>query len=97
VLKSGVQRPATEIYAECVAMVRNRIGAVACLKCVAAVPQLPKTRSGKVLRVVLRNLANGKPANPPATIEDMQALEFAREALASLGYPVPTARLIHHR
>lgn len=48
---------------------------------------LPKTRSGKVLRVVLRNIAEGKPANPPGTIEESVALEYAREAFAAMGFP----------
>ena len=52
---------------------------------------LPKTRSGKVLRVVLKNMANGQPVNPPGTIEDLTALEYAKEALAALGYPAPNA------
>lgn len=88
VLKSNVKKEPKIIYDECIEMVRNRIGAVAFFKKVALVPSLPKTRSGKVLRVCLRNIAEGRPANPPGTIEDVIALEYAREAISSMGYPL---------
>ena len=47
VLKSGVHRPESEVSAELIQLVRDRIGAVASLREVAVVPGLPKTRSGK--------------------------------------------------
>jgi len=41
----------------------------------------------------LRRLAEGKDPNPPGTIEDMAALEYAREALAAMGYPEKSSHL----
>ncbi len=75
VLKAGVLRPEAEVAAELVALVRERIGPVAAFKDARVVPRLPKTRSGKILRASIRKLADGEPANPPATIEDPAALE----------------------
>lgn len=46
---------------------------------------LPKTRSGKVLRVCMRNIASGKPANAPGTIEDPTPLLYVEEAVKKMG------------
>ena len=66
------------VEAECVAAVRasvGAVGAVACLKRVLVVPRLPKTRSGKLLRNVLRAIAAGDTHIPvPPTIEDAAVL-----------------------
>jgi propionyl-CoA synthetase len=86
VLKSGVTRPREIIVAEIVAGVRDSIGAVASFKSAVIVSQLPKTRSGKVLRGAMRRLADGEPCAVPPTIEDPAALERVREALQSIGY-----------
>jgi propionyl-CoA synthetase len=86
VLKSGVTRPREIIVAEIVAAVRDSIGAVASFKSAVIVSQLPKTRSGKVLRGAMRRLADGEPCAVPPTIEDPAALERVREALQSIGY-----------
>ena len=59
VLKAGVDRPEEELRAELVAIVRERIGAVASLREVAVVKGLPKTRSGKILRKTMRGIADG--------------------------------------
>lgn len=55
--------------------VRERVGAVASLKRVYRVQRLPKTRSGKLLRSALRNLAEQKHFPVPPTIEDASVLE----------------------
>ena len=55
-------------------MVRKSIGPVAAIKRAVQVERLPKTRSGKILRKIMRKIADRKPFNPPSTIEDMQVL-----------------------
>ncbi len=65
-----------------IAAVRKDLGAVAALKTALVVPQLPKTRSGKILRNLLRKIANGEDCAIPATIEDPAAPEAIRKALA---------------
>ena len=59
--------------ARIIAAVRNELGAVAALKTAYMVPQLPKTRSGKILRNLLRKLANGGEWTLPPTIDDPDA------------------------
>ena len=59
--------------ARIIAAVRRELGAVAALKTAYMVPQLPKTRSGKILRNLLRKLANGGEWTLPPTIDDPDA------------------------
>jgi propionyl-CoA synthetase len=87
VLKTGVKKSDAEICAELVASVRAQIGAVAAFKDVKVVKRLPKTRSGKVLRVTIRTMADGTQVKVPATIEDDTVLPEITAALKALGYP----------
>ena len=50
--------------------VRAELGAVATLKTVYVVDQLPKTRSGKILRNLLRKIVDHEPFSLPPTIDD---------------------------
>ncbi len=81
VLKAGVTTDPDDIGRELVAMVRSEIGAVAAFKDVAVVGGLPKTRSGKILRKTMREIADGKDAAVPSTIEDASVLDGLRSAL----------------
>jgi propionyl-CoA synthetase len=77
VLKSGVDAEADgeRIAHELVARVRSEVGAVAALHRVDIVTGLPKTRSGKILRKTMREMADGKSPAVPATIEDASVLD----------------------
>ena len=81
VLKAGVNRPEEELRAELVAIVRERIGAVASLREVAVVAGLPKTRSGKILRKTMRGIADGLDEPVPSTIDDVGVLDALRPVL----------------
>lgn len=87
VLKKGVTQQRDAVLREVVAAVRDSIGAVASFRSAAIVTQLPKTRSGKILRGAIRRLADGETCGIPPTIDDPQSLDLVREALASIGYP----------
>ena len=86
ILNAGVDRPAAEIEAELIALVREEIGPVAAFRSVAVVERLPKTRSGKILRATMRSIADGTAWSTPATIEDASVLEEIAETLGRLGY-----------
>ena len=75
VLNAGVNRPVQAIEGEVVELVRKAIGPVAALKTVMGVKRLPKTRSGKILRGTMRQIADGEPWKAPATIDDPAILE----------------------
>jgi propionyl-CoA synthetase len=67
-------------------MVRDRIGPVASFKTATVVKRLPKTRSGKILRGTIQKIADNKPYNTPATIDDPLILDEMTEALTHIGY-----------
>ncbi|WP_226019236.1 AMP-binding protein [Novosphingobium sp. FKTRR1] len=69
VARAGIADPAT-LEAAAIRAVRAELGAVAALKTAHAVPQLPKTRSGKILRNLLRKIVNGEDFVTPPTIDD---------------------------
>ncbi len=83
VLKAGKDRAAAELEAECIARVREGIGPVAAFRQVHIVKRLPKTRSGKILRATMRQIADGETPRVPATIDDPAILDEIKEALAS--------------
>jgi len=86
VLSSGVNRPYEDIVGEVVQLVRERIGPVAAFKSATVVGQLPKTRSGKILRGTMQKIADSESYGIPATIDDPAILEEIADALKRIGY-----------
>jgi len=66
--------------------VRDRIGPVASFRTALVVAGLPKTRSGKILRGTMRNIADGEDYPVPATIDDPSVLGEIDAALVRTGY-----------
>ncbi|EDP97774.1 acetate--CoA ligase [Kordia algicida OT-1] len=71
ILKSGESLEKNNIQQEIIQEVRQEIGAVASFKDVLIVNRLPKTRSGKILRKLLRNIADKNEYKIPSTIDDV--------------------------
>ncbi|ENH7392825.1 propionyl-CoA synthetase [Vibrio vulnificus] len=82
VLKDGVKIDPTELEQELVGKVRNEIGAVACFKQALVVERLPKTRSGKILRRTIRQIADGEQYAVPSTIDDPSSLNEIEKVLS---------------
>jgi propionyl-CoA synthetase len=74
VLKNGVTIDENELQQQLINQVRQDIGPVADFKTAVVVERLPKTRSGKILRKQLRQIANGEHYDIPSTIEDPDCL-----------------------
>lgn len=83
VLKTGADISEEQLASELIASVRNDIGAVADFKDVKIVEGLPKTRSGKILRKTMRQIADGEDYKVPSTIEDMAVLDDIAKVLKS--------------
>lgn len=64
-----------ELEEELIEMVRDRIGAVACFRRAIITDRLPKTRSGKILRRIIRQIADKEDYTVPSTIDDPTILE----------------------
>ncbi|SHK48804.1 AMP-binding protein [Hymenobacter psychrotolerans] len=70
VLKDGQKVGEEQLEQELIGQIRSHIGAVASFRQAAVVKRLPKTRSGKILRKTLRQLADGEQFTVPSTIDD---------------------------
>lgn len=60
VTRSNCSKKSSDINKDLISLVRNSIGAIAFLRLVAEVKKLPRTRSGKVLRKSISDLAKSK-------------------------------------
>lgn len=74
VLKTDSSNPLSEVPQQIIKNVRHEIGAVASFKNVLIVNRLPKTRSGKILRKLLRNIADEHEFKIPSTIDDVEII-----------------------
>ena len=80
--RAGAADSAEGLAAGVSAAVRREIGPVAAVRAVHVVEKLPKTRSGKIMRRLLRAMASGGEAGDTTTLEDPGAVEAVRRALA---------------
>jgi acetyl-CoA synthetase len=79
VLKQG-HTPSAELKAEVLETIRRELGPVAVVGDLNFVNMLPKTRSGKIMRRVLKAVTLGKEPGDITTIEDEGSVEEARHA-----------------
>jgi len=93
VLKAGETIREDQLEKELVSQVRDQVGAVACFRRAVIVARLPKTRSGKILRAILRKIAANKPFTMPSTIDDESVLPEIEALLRQRGLVVNEAVL----
>ncbi len=82
-LKVG-HEPSEELRREILATVREDLGPVAVVGSCSFVAMLPKTRSGKIMRRVLKAVALDRDPGDVSTIEDEGSIEEARRAVEEL-------------
>ena len=85
VLKDGVSIDEKQLEAELVEMVRKEIGSFAYFRRAVVVKRLPKTRSGKILRHIIRKIADGQTYVTPSTIDDPNILLEIKETILQKG------------
>ena len=83
---AGTTRSDADIVADCITLVREKIGPVAAFKQAAVIARLPKTRSGEILHGTMVKIADNAEFKVPATIDDPVILDEIRFALQGLGY-----------
>ena len=66
-------------------LVEERLGKPFRPRYLAPVPDLPRTRSGKIVRRLVKALARGLPLGDASTLENPEALEYVKQALRKLG------------
>jgi len=74
VLKHGVTKNSDDLEKELSDKIRNDIGAIATPKQIYFVSKLPKTRSGKIMRRLLKAIANNEKIGDVSTLEDSTAV-----------------------
>jgi acetyl-CoA synthetase len=78
------REPSDELRRELIATVRHELGPVAVINHVSFVAMLPKTRSGKIMRRVLKAVALDTDPGDLSTIEDEGSVDEARRAVEEL-------------
>ena len=78
VILSGDREASEELGEEVRAHVAKKLGAIARPKTVVLVPDLPKTRSGKIMRRLLRDVAEGRVLGDTTTLADPAVVEEIR-------------------
>lgn len=89
VTKEGIAK-SEQLRKEIVTHVRNSLGAIATPEEVYFVNRLPKTRSGKIMRRLLKSVASGGTVGDTTTLEDGAAVEEVRQAFEELKKEVKT-------
>lgn len=79
VTKPGVN--VEKVKEEAILEIRNKIGPIALPKEVYVVEDLPKTRSGKIMRRILRKLFTGEDLGDLSTLANPESVEKIKEAI----------------
>ena len=88
-LKKGISQSET-LKKELADLLRETIGPVAVPDAIYFVDSIPKTRSGKIMRRVLKAVASGQDVGDLTTLEDEASVDEVRSALEHLGHPAPS-------
>jgi acetyl-CoA synthetase len=83
ILKAG-KEPSEELRQAINFLVRDKIGHIASLKNVYFVTKLPKTRSAKIMRRVIRAVLMDKPIGDTTTMEDEASVDEVKSAYSEL-------------
>ena len=84
VRKQGVKTSSDVLERELSDKIRKDIGAIATPKQIYFVSQLPKTRSGKIMRRLLKSIANNEKIGDVSTLEDGTAVTEVQSVFAEL-------------
>ena len=83
VLRTGFL-PSDQLHVELVDHIRNAVGPIATPEEIYFVNKLPKTRSGKIMRRLLKSIASGAAIGDATTLEDEASIEEIRQAYNDL-------------
>jgi acetyl-CoA synthetase len=84
VLKQGVTIDSSILETQLVEKIRNDIGAIATPKQIYFVSKLPKTRSGKIMRRLLKAIGNNEKIGDVSTLEDGAAVTEVQQVFDEL-------------
>ena len=78
---AATDRPAEEVATELRAHVAQQIGPIAKPRTILVVPELPKTRSGKIMRRLLKDVAEHRQVGDATTLADASVMDLIQEGL----------------
>jgi len=84
VLKQNAKKTGSRLRTELIETVRNGIGPIATPQQIYFVTNLPKTRSGKIMRRVLKAIASNEKIGDVSTLEDGAAVKDVQDAFTEL-------------
>jgi len=84
VLKQGIQKNDEDLRKEIIEAVRAGVGAIATPEQLYFVTKLPKTRSGKIMRRLLKSIAKNEKIGDVSTLEDGAAVDEVQTALEEI-------------
>ena len=84
VLKHGVTTTHDNLRIDLIEKIRNDVGAIATPKQIYFVSKLPKTRSGKIMRRLLKAIANNEKIGDTSTLEDGAAVSEVQNTYDAL-------------
>ena len=84
VLKQNTKKSEDVLRAELIQTIRNGIGPIATPQQIYFVTKLPKTRSGKIMRRVLKAIASNEKVGDVSTLEDGTAVKDVQDTFAEL-------------
>jgi acetyl-CoA synthetase len=84
ILRAGVEAGTPEeVATELRAHVARQIGPIAKPRTILVVPELPKTRSGKIMRRLLRDVAEHRQVGDATTLADSSVMDLIQQGLAA--------------
>ena len=83
VILRGTFSDSPELREEIRRHVATKLGAIARPKAVIVVPDLPKTRSGKIMRRLLRDVVEGRELGDTTTLADQSVVQAIRDGAAA--------------
>ncbi|KAK9890129.1 hypothetical protein WA026_008938 [Henosepilachna vigintioctopunctata] len=86
VMKKDTQKTEAAVSRDILRMVRQLVGPIAAFRLAVAVTGLPHTRSGKICRKSISDLARNKEIRIPGTVEDPSVYKNIKITLQKLGY-----------
>ncbi len=81
VLRQGYQ-PSDELKKQILSHIKNNLGSLVIMKDIYFVTKLPKTRSGKIMRRLIRSVLAGQQTGDTTTLEDETSLDELRKVIA---------------
>ncbi len=91
ILRPGF-KPSPQLKVELINHVRHNLGSIATPAEIYFVNKLPKTRSGKIMRRLLRSIVDEKPLGDITTLEDGTSVEEAKQAYEELKLEMKVAK-----